>query len=245
MLTRDKMVALIRRANDGDGDAMAQVQRLALAAGATKHGGGWLRLPGAAVSVAQGWASFVAYLLVASDDFNGFREGAALVDTMAATLAADSPEPEPHTYGETPTGDATRCSCGVTSQRIATRALRRSWHRAHVEGLRPMPDDAERQRHRAEAAERLAAERGRLCDAQDRLLDELSAKVDELRRSTVPRERFAATAVRVLDGWVDGTKGNHQALGHRDQAEDCCLTFRRDDIVRMFADVERDLRDLP
>lgn len=36
-----------------------------------------------------------------------------------------------HAYGETPGGDAARCQCGETSQRIGTKSGRNAWHQQH------------------------------------------------------------------------------------------------------------------
>jgi hypothetical protein len=41
----------------------------------------------------------------------------------------------------------------------------------------------------------------------------------------------------VLDGWVEGATGNHEALGHRDA--DCCNTFHPEDIRVMVNDAMR------
>lgn len=46
----------------------------------------------------------------------------------------------------------------------------------------------------------------------------------------------------VLDGWIEGSKINHEALGHRDN---CCETFHPEDIRRMIEDAEREIGTPP
>lgn len=41
----------------------------------------------------------------------------------------------------------------------------------------------------------------------------------------------------VLEGWIEGAAGNHEALGHRDA--DCCSMFHPDDVRRMVNDACR------
>lgn len=56
----------------------------------------------------------------------------------------------------------------------------------------------------------------------------------------------SATALRtfltVLDGWIDGARVNHYALGHRDEpiGEECWRSFTPDDIRTMVDDAARD-----
>lgn len=43
-----------------------------------------------------------------------------------------------------------------------------------------------------------------------------------------------------LDGWIEGAKSNHEALGHRDT--DCCETFHPEDIRNMVADAAMSIK---
>jgi ketosteroid isomerase-like protein len=43
-----------------------------------------------------------------------------------------------------------------------------------------------------------------------------------------------------LDGWIEGAKSNHEALGHRDT--DCCVTFDPEDIRSMVTDAARSIK---
>lgn len=48
---------------------------------------------------------------------------------------------------------------------------------------------------------------------------------------------------RVLDGWIEGAKANHEGLGHRDEraGEECWTQFHPDDIRNMVTDAAAEL----
>jgi hypothetical protein len=67
--------------------------------------------------------------------------------------------------------------------------------------------------------------------------------VDELLDRIVRRAQYGALrqVLYVLDGWREGARSNHDALGHRDESRPCWETWDTGDIAHMVADAARDL----
>lgn len=54
--------------------------------------------------------------------------------------------------------------------------------------------------------------------------------------------RLALSAMSdVLDGWIEGAKANHEALGHRGETDPCWERFGPEDIRRMIEDAANEV----
>jgi hypothetical protein len=65
----------------------------------------------------------------------------------------------------------------------------------------------------------------------------------ELVDRIVRRARYDAlkTLLSVLDGWIEGSRSNHEALDHRTSFDGCCGQYAPEDIRAMVNDAARDL----
>jgi hypothetical protein len=123
---------------------------------------------------------------------------------------------------------------------------------AHLAARRtgPMPPISELRARRASNVNALRTVAKLLDVPLDELADlppatdpALEDNVPELVERIERRAKYVALRhmLHVLDGWIEGAQGNHEALGHRGESSPCWNRFDAEDFRRMVNDAAREL----